>query len=538
MDEQQKTLRANWVWIVVSVIILLTALIRFRLLDVPLERDEGEYAYAGQLILQGVPPYKLAYNMKLPGIYAAYAVILAVFGQTQSGIHLGLLVINAAAILLIFLLARRLFGPVVGLAAAAVFALLSISQKVYGIFANAEHFVILPALAGILLLLQAIDSRKRRTLFTAGLLLGIGLVIKQHGAAFILFAVFYLLYCELNRRPIELRSLITRSVVLLLGVALPFGVTCLVLWQAGVFDKFWLWTFDYARSYVSHKSLSAGYYTLKTELPPIVASAGVMWLLAFFGLIWLVRDKTARPHVPFIVGLLLFSFLGICPGFYFRPHYFIFLLPAVAILSGFGFTYICDLLSRKQSGKVRAAVALTLAVVIFGYTVYQQRVFLFCKDPMRASRMTYGPSPFPESLEIAHFIREQSDINDTIAVIGSEPQIYFYANRRSATGHIYMYALMENHDLAREMQQEMFREIESARPKFLVFVHIIYSWMADNGSDRPIVEWFGRYSQQYYNRVGAIDIISPDKTVYRWGQDAVKYVPQSECWIAVYQRKS
>jgi len=36
----------------------------------------GEYAYAGQLILQGVPPYKEAYNMKLPGTYAAYAVTI------------------------------------------------------------------------------------------------------------------------------------------------------------------------------------------------------------------------------------------------------------------------------------------------------------------------------------------------------------------------------------------------------------------------------------------------------------------------------
>jgi len=45
------------------------------------ERDEGEYADAGQLILQGVPPYTLAYNMKFSGTYAAYAVIMAIFGQ-------------------------------------------------------------------------------------------------------------------------------------------------------------------------------------------------------------------------------------------------------------------------------------------------------------------------------------------------------------------------------------------------------------------------------------------------------------------------
>ena len=70
-------------WWVVFVLLLITVVgIRIRLLGVPLERDEGEYAYAGQLLLQGIPPYQLAYNMKFPGVYAAYAFIMALFGQT------------------------------------------------------------------------------------------------------------------------------------------------------------------------------------------------------------------------------------------------------------------------------------------------------------------------------------------------------------------------------------------------------------------------------------------------------------------------
>ena len=79
-------------WIILCglvAILALAALIRVRLLGVPLERDEGEYAYAGQLMLQGIPPYELAYNMKLPGTYAAYALIMAVFGQTGFSIHVG-----------------------------------------------------------------------------------------------------------------------------------------------------------------------------------------------------------------------------------------------------------------------------------------------------------------------------------------------------------------------------------------------------------------------------------------------------------------
>src|SRR6202140_939096 len=93
-----------WYFVVLLAVILFFGAIRWRLLDMPLERDEGEYAYAGQLILQGIPPYRLAYNMKFPGTYYAYSVILALFGQTQWGIHVGLLFINAATVLLVFYL--------------------------------------------------------------------------------------------------------------------------------------------------------------------------------------------------------------------------------------------------------------------------------------------------------------------------------------------------------------------------------------------------------------------------------------------------
>src|SRR2546430_9559777 len=113
-------------WIVVAVMVALSLFVRFRLRDLPLERDEGEYAYAGQLMLQGVPPYKEAYNMKLPGTYAAYAVIMAVFGQTPSGIHIGLALVNAASIILIYFLGRKILDETTGIAAAVAFGLLSL----------------------------------------------------------------------------------------------------------------------------------------------------------------------------------------------------------------------------------------------------------------------------------------------------------------------------------------------------------------------------------------------------------------------------
>ena len=157
----QKVLRHR-AWLLVGLTILFVLVVRVRLREMPLERDEGEYAYAGQLMLQGVPPYREVYTMKLPGTYAAYALIMAVFGQSASGIHLGLALVNIASIFMVFLLGRKLLGEASGVASAVAFALLSLSPSVLGLAAHATHFVVLAALGGTLVLLRACEGEGRR----------------------------------------------------------------------------------------------------------------------------------------------------------------------------------------------------------------------------------------------------------------------------------------------------------------------------------------------------------------------------------------
>jgi hypothetical protein len=530
--------KSYWPWVVIAIIIISSTAIRIHLLDVPLERDEGEYAYAGQLILQGIPPYAQVYNMKMPGIYAAYALILAVFGQTLTAIHLGLLLINTATIFLLFQLGKKCSGNLCGVTAAAAFAILSLGQPVQGIFANAEHFVILPVVGGVLLLLHAIDSRKRLTLLTAAVLLGLGFIMKQHGAVFILFGGLYLLVCEIRRRPLQWSMLIVRSIIFSVGVFLPFVVTCLILWQAGVFEKFWFWTFDYASKYVSSMPISAGLTNLRVIIINIIGSSKIIWIVAGIGLTSLIWNREVRSNALFVAGFFLFSFLAVCPGLYFRPHYFVLFLPAVALLAGIGVGSIHDIFARGRFVTVSKVIPFLLVLAMLFHAAWEQRKFLFVMSPTMVSRSTFGANPFPESLEIARFLREHSQGDDRIAIIGSEPQIYFYSNRRAATGYVYTYALMESHPFASRMQQEMIREIESIKPQYLIFVNIFYSWLATPTSDRTILEWFRIYSGKYYELVGLIDILGTNQTVYQWNKNAVGYSPRSRFWLSVYRLKS
>ncbi len=526
----------DYTWGLIILILLGAIALRVHLLDVPLQRDEGEYAYAGQLLLQGFLPYTKVYNMKMPGIYGAYALMMAILGQTITGIHLGLLLLNLATIIFLFLLGRQLLDRTTGVIAAASFAVLSVGQSVEGVFANAEHFVILPAVAGMLILLRAADSRRRLSLFLSGLLFGLAFLMKQHGAAFIAFAVLYLIYQGCRAQPVSLKPLLGNILVLLAGAALPFTLTCLFFLAGGIFDKFWFWTFIYAREYVSLGSPAQGWMIFIYNLRPIVSSAPLLWVLAGWGVLALFIDHKAKQRLFFTGTLVIFSFLAITPGLYFRPHYFVLLLPAISLVIGVGISSMGRLLARVSQS---AAKILPIFVILFAllYSVYNQRLFLFEVDPTMASRLTYDRNPFPESLKIAQYLKERTSTEDTIAVVGSEPQIYFYAHRRAATGYIYTYPLMEFHPYAERMQQEMIREIEASRPAYLVFVNIQPSWwVVRPESSLFIFSWFRKYSKEFYDCVGVIDIVSLNHTEYHWGESSKGYQVSSPS-VYVYKRK-
>jgi hypothetical protein len=533
IDDSRKALGAGW-WILAVIVFGLVIAIRIRLLGVPLERDEGEYAYAGQLILQGVPPYTLAYNMKFPGTYAAYAAIMSIFGQTITGIHLGLLLVNAATIILIFLLGRRLVNSVVGLTAGMSYAVLAVSPSVLGFAGHATHFVLLPVLGGTWLLLKARDRQAYGCLFTSGLLFGLGVLMKQPAVFFALFGAIYLVSNNLHRR-FRLEKILLRTLIFSAGVILPLGITCLLLWRIGVFDRFWFWTIDYARQYGSLVSFSQASRNFFYSAKEVIVAGWPIWTLAGIGLVAGLWERRTRPIAAFLLGFLFFSTLALCSGFYFRLHYFILVLPAVSLLAGVGVGRLSDL------SEDRLVVVRFIPILILGFAlawpILAERKFFFEASPADASRMIYPEAPFVESIRVAEYLREHTTRNDTIAVLGSEPQIYFYSDRHSATGYIYTYGLMETQKYASQMQQEMIREIERARPKFLISVVMPDSWLQRPESERLIFTWANEYAAQNYTVAGFVNMVAPGKTDYYF-DNVPQSVPQLGKYILIYQRKS
>ncbi|MGC2108778.1 MAG: glycosyltransferase family 39 protein [Candidatus Korobacteraceae bacterium] len=535
MEPSHSASRYGYYGLLLLVIVFFAAL-RWHMRNCPLERDEGEYAYAAQLMLHGVAPYQSLYTMKLPGTFAGYALFFAIFGQSIAGVHLGLLVINAATTLLIFLLGKRLFGPMAGIVSAASYALLSTSPSVIGFAGHATHFVVLPAVAGVLVLSSAIERQRSWLYFSSGVLFGLAFLMKQPGILFAVFGAVYLAYGEWQISSRNWRSLLTKEIVYAGGVALPFALTCIAMVATGSFGKFWFWIFTYAREYATTIGIGDGLDLLQMMLPKVVLPAFWIWVLAGVGLTAIAWNRVAHERRFFLVAFLFFSGLAVCPGLYFRQHYFVLVLPAAALLAGVAVSGMSERIRQRNPATALWLLPMAIFLAAFANALYLQREYLFAGNPLAACQTIYGSNPFAEAVEVAGYIKSHATPGARIAVLGSEPEIFFYSGHPSATGYIYTYGLMEPQPYALEMQKQMISEIEAAQPEYIVFVSVPESFGRLSTSNPHIFNWMNYYLPAQYDIVGVADMVTP--TMYVWGDEAKDYRPRSPSFLRVFKRKA
>ena len=195
-------------------------------------------------------------------------------------------------------------------------------------------------------------------------------------------------------------------------------------------------------------------------------------------------------------------------------------------------------MQRAMRFRLFADVFKSLPLVLFAtalaWVVFYESQFFFEWSPVQNVRVIYGPDPFEDSIAVAQYIRAHSASDARIAVVGSEPEIYFYARRHSVTGYI---ALMEPQPNARKMQEDMMGEIEAAKPEFVVLVMYKYSWLMGKESDPAIFKWTGDYTKKFYEPVGIIGKQTDGGVIWVSGKAANDFHNPLQEFMAIYQRK-
>ena len=134
-------------WLGVLGVLALLIILRWNTFDAPLVRDEGEYAYAAQLLRHGLHPYEHAFLQKPPMIIYTYAAAGAIAPHTVWFPRVLAAVFAAVAAGLLGWIARLEFGRGVALPAMWLVTPMLLAPGLEQFTANTEMFLVVPLLA-------------------------------------------------------------------------------------------------------------------------------------------------------------------------------------------------------------------------------------------------------------------------------------------------------------------------------------------------------------------------------------------------------
>lgn len=451
-------------WILLAVTTLIFVYIRLRLVSVPLERDEGEYAYAGQQILHGGVPYRNIYNMKFPGVYYCYALFLGVFGNTITAIRLGAIIINLLTTFFLLKGAEKLKNLTAGIFCAATFIILSAATGFHGLMANTEHFVNLFVAIASYFLFSWINNRKKILLLLTGIMAGFACLMKQHGAYFIAVALLaVLIYTPLKKK--NFLKIGQNIFILLAGFTIVMLSLVILVLATGTFNKFVFLTIKYGSSYISYRPFSYGITYFFISFLYDINNEHPLWILILISAIFSYKFLTPRSFTIILIWLI-FSIVAVFPGYYFREHYFLLIVPVASVYSGLLFNYI--LYSKININKYLSQLLTSvLFIIAAAYILIGERSIFFTDTPAVVSYKIYG-TQFNEAVTVADSIHNYLPSNRNILVVGSEPEIYFYTKTTAASSYMYVYPMMEHQPWRDTMITEFARQAIHNNPVVIV----------------------------------------------------------------------
>ena len=478
-------------------------LLRRNQLSIPLISDEGEYAYEARLLSNGGLPYQDAYNQKPPLIFFLYRFAYG-FSANPLSPRILSFIFACLTMVFLFLLTPQTWHPASRLAAPAIFAILSSAPLADLFSANCEMFLVLFNAVSVWALVKFWKSpRPLFWTFVSGLFCGMALMTKQTVFWFILGIIPFLILGSARVRALKQTAL--------------FGAGLLLFPTAFVFYFF---VRSDLRPFIEQAFLNngryieiisklggaailrhvliwwGGWYGMKVVLPNLT-----IWALCLYALSILKISEENRFGVLATLWLGT-SFMGAMTGLFLFPHYFFTVYPPLAVLAAQGL----ECLREKYRLSAHSLGVLILAVCLCPVLI-QSRAY-FEESPLKLSKTLLYPNPLFESKLIAQEIKKRTRPGRKIYVFGSEPEIYIYSGRDSATPYITSYPLT----LFPKDQAQIIKELSRLKkspPKMIVYCDIAGSQVI--GSDLGI--YFRNQIQEFlktrYTVIGKVPVL-PD----------------------------
>ncbi|MEI8067565.1 MAG: hypothetical protein WCG91_01250 [Candidatus Shapirobacteria bacterium] len=392
--------------------------------------DEGIYLTIGEGLNKGLNLYTQIHDNKPPTLY-----FLAAISHTVFGFRLLLLLSMAITVYCFNLLAKKFLEPKIIKIALILFVFLTSIPFIEGTIANAEIFMLLPTILGVLIFLNA---KKTRDYFLSAFILGLAFTIKMPVLFECIFLTIFLalekfdLISRFNLKNIFSKRI--KNIPILIGFLISFSIPILA-W--GIY-----YYFHQALSLFISASLMQNFSYLSSwstgNQSSSLASGGLINRLIILILAWLVIyvlliKKVIDKKIAFLLfwfGTTIFAALLSGRPY---PHYLIQTLPSLCLVIG-------AIFSKSYKIIAKAILVLSVAFLVFVFwkfnfysyptTAYYKNFYSYALgQKSQANYYSFFGSGVQRIYDISNYVKENTAENEKIFLWGDESFIYSLSDR-------------------------------------------------------------------------------------------------------------
>jgi 4-amino-4-deoxy-L-arabinose transferase-like glycosyltransferase len=447
--------------LLVAGVLVVALLLRLPGLALPLERDEGAYAYVAWTWLHGGLPYRDAFDHKPPLVYLLYMPPLLVGAPSAWAIRVWATLLFLVDVGLVYAIGRHVWNRHAALIAALVFGVAGSAFDLQGLVLNTDQALVLPALVALWAAIRLGETQRLRFALVAGVGLAATILIKP--VAIVLIPAL-LLACRPNLR---------RIAQVYTGVALGASIVGLPL--AGYFVLRGGWN-DLVFGVLTYNRLYAGESQARWQLGALVdmfAPFVPLLLVALGGAALLVRRSEPVPigsrRSGWLIAAwgvaLLIAAIGSLRAYI---HYYYPILPFVALLAA---PCLLWLWQRDQDAAPLQRAANYLAAILLGALLLapfaRQNLRLVGTSAEQQAERLYGDIGkhyFAQAPLVAEYLRTHTQPDDYVYIFAAEPEVYLLAERRASSRYIYDYPL----GLVPGAASELLRDLAAKPPKLVI----------------------------------------------------------------------
>ncbi len=475
-------------WVSFSILIVAALVCGIPSLIYPFGKDQGMFAWAGNLILNGAVPYRDIWDVKPPGVLYTYALAETLFGYSMSAARCLDFIWQLLIVFLIYGICRRISRREAPAVIAGIIYIASYWIHGFWNTAQADGFINLPIAAAVLLFIGMLDKKRTVPLCLAiGALVGIAFYFK-YPVALMIIAFIIILIRSRTDRPIHYSAMIVA------GTAIVVAAFILYLYRTQALGEFFYIQFTFLPQYRKVLSTIApgsrgliAFLRLKDLFcnffvyPPLLVLAAAAYLVSLRR-----RVSSARIHLIAVWGIVALATLYLQGKFYI--YHFLPLLPPLSIGASFAICYLFDKNQRKELRGI--ALLAILGVCVLSWIYSNPRYRRYCMDVWWDSwkaipatvtsggqlesyymnvRFTADDFSFPADVAVASYIAYRTEPNDRIYIWGMEPIVYWLAGRRGPSPFIHNFALRTEWT-PRRYGRELMEDLKREPPRYFLVV--------------------------------------------------------------------